>query len=228
MTVPSGSLSAGSLVCPVASRSSSREPLRRNRIGLPWPAITFSYSIPAARRPPAPDGRGGHAGRHRHRDRRTVSGSRPSSTPSTLSGRPRLRTTMRQGAPQHQAIRGSTIVLPTPSLWLPAWRDTLPRLWPRAAKPTSKAAAIDRRGRYEPCLPSRRSAGIVLRRAWQPRRKRDEECKDGRCDRAPVAEVVPYDLRQNTACCSIVSIRSEMLCSARNSSTALLQAGTQG
>jgi hypothetical protein len=35
MTVPSASLSAGSFVSPVASRSSSREPLRRNGIGCP-------------------------------------------------------------------------------------------------------------------------------------------------------------------------------------------------
>jgi hypothetical protein len=35
MTVPSGSLSAGSFVDPVASRSSSREPFRRKGIGLP-------------------------------------------------------------------------------------------------------------------------------------------------------------------------------------------------
>src|SRR5262245_51178512 len=34
--VPSDSLSAGSFVSPVAARSSSREPLRRNGIGLPW------------------------------------------------------------------------------------------------------------------------------------------------------------------------------------------------
>src|SRR5215213_9722273 len=49
MIVPSGSLRTGSFVSPVALRSSSREPLRRNGIGWPWAAITFSYSIPAAR-----------------------------------------------------------------------------------------------------------------------------------------------------------------------------------
>ena len=36
MTVPSGSLSAGSFVAPVASRSSSRVPLHRKGSGLPW------------------------------------------------------------------------------------------------------------------------------------------------------------------------------------------------
>src|SRR2546421_1130296 len=49
ITLPSGSLSAGSFVSPVAWRSSSREPLRRKGIGLPWAAITFSYSMPAPR-----------------------------------------------------------------------------------------------------------------------------------------------------------------------------------
>lgn len=42
ITVPSGSLSAGSFVAPVAARSSSRDPLRSNGIGLPWAATTFS------------------------------------------------------------------------------------------------------------------------------------------------------------------------------------------
>jgi hypothetical protein len=41
-TVPSASFSVGSFVSPVAARSSSREPLRRNGIGLPWAATTFS------------------------------------------------------------------------------------------------------------------------------------------------------------------------------------------
>jgi hypothetical protein len=49
MTLPSGSFSAGSFVPPVAARSSSREPLRRKGIGLPWAATTLSYSMPAAR-----------------------------------------------------------------------------------------------------------------------------------------------------------------------------------
>src|SRR4051794_7668427 len=40
MTVPSGNLSAGSFVSPVAFRSSSREPFLRNGIGWPWAAIT--------------------------------------------------------------------------------------------------------------------------------------------------------------------------------------------
>src|SRR5207247_2316981 len=42
ITVPSGSFSAGSFVCPVAARSSSRDPLRRKGIGLPCAAITLS------------------------------------------------------------------------------------------------------------------------------------------------------------------------------------------
>src|SRR5215212_4296217 len=45
-TVPSGSFSVGSLSVPVSASRSSRDPLRRNGSGLPWPAITFSYSIP--------------------------------------------------------------------------------------------------------------------------------------------------------------------------------------
>src|SRR5439155_26977671 len=49
ITLPSLSLSAGSLVVPVSWRSCSREPLRRKGIGLPCAAITFSYSIPASR-----------------------------------------------------------------------------------------------------------------------------------------------------------------------------------
>jgi hypothetical protein len=49
MNVPSGSLSTGSLVAPVASHSSSREPLRRKGIGLLWAATTLSYGMPAAR-----------------------------------------------------------------------------------------------------------------------------------------------------------------------------------
>ena len=48
-TVPSGSLSAGSFVAPVALRRSSREPLRRKGIGLPWAATTLSYSMPEVR-----------------------------------------------------------------------------------------------------------------------------------------------------------------------------------
>ena len=207
MTVPSGSLSAEAWSAPLPRAVPRASPCAGTGSGCRGRRSPSRTRSRQRGEPPAPGGRGGHAGRHRHRDRRTVSGSRPSSTPSTLSGRPRLRTTMRQGAPQrHQAIRGSTIVLPTPSLWLPAWRDTLPRLWPRAAKPTSKAAAIDRQGQYEPPALPGAERRDRLARAWQPRRKRDEECKDGRCDRAPVAEVVPYDLRQNTACCSIVSI----------------------
>ena len=52
MTVPSGSLSAGSFVAPVApvaSRSSSREPLRRKGNGLPWPAIVRRLAAHGAR-----------------------------------------------------------------------------------------------------------------------------------------------------------------------------------
>src|ERR1700759_1289602 len=49
ITVPSASFSVGSFVPPVAARNSSREPLRRNGIGLPWAAITRSYSMPFAR-----------------------------------------------------------------------------------------------------------------------------------------------------------------------------------
>jgi hypothetical protein len=48
-TVPSASRRAGSLVSPVASRSASREPFRRNGIGWPGAATTFSYRMPAAR-----------------------------------------------------------------------------------------------------------------------------------------------------------------------------------
>jgi hypothetical protein len=41
-TLPSVSFSAGSFVEPVAFSSSSREPLRKNGIGLPCAATTFS------------------------------------------------------------------------------------------------------------------------------------------------------------------------------------------
>ena len=37
------------LEVPVFASSSSREPLRRNGIGLPCAAMTLSYSIPASR-----------------------------------------------------------------------------------------------------------------------------------------------------------------------------------
>src|SRR2546421_7029212 len=49
-TVPSLSFITGSFLLPVAASNSSREPLRRNGIGLPCAAITLSYSMPALRR----------------------------------------------------------------------------------------------------------------------------------------------------------------------------------
>jgi hypothetical protein len=77
-TVPSGSLSAGSFVSPVASRSPSREPLRKKGSGAREPRSPSRTGFRRRASLPARGGTDGGAVHHRRRGRRTRSVARSS------------------------------------------------------------------------------------------------------------------------------------------------------